>query len=713
MSSSTILIVDDEEVGREILGDLLQPYGYRLLYAANGYEALEQAHAHTPDLILLDVMMPGMNGFDVCQRLRATSATASVPIIMITALDDRTSRLRGMEVGADDFISKPVDRLELQVRVRTVTRLNRYRLLLDERNRYQQLIEISPDGVLIIDANGTIQLANATIARMLQLESESMLIGRNVIDVMLLEQIEPSVEVLPGLLNATDTRLDTILKRSNGSQVPVEVSAGQVLWDGKPSVQMLVRDITERQRLMHHLADREQRLQELVARLMMAQEEEHRRIAYELHDGLAQVAASAYQHLQTFAHQYTPDSLTAKQQLATMLELAQRVVKEAREVIAGLRPTVLDDFGLASALRLEVERLRSEGWDVMYEEATRLQKLPAHIETAFYRVAQEALTNIRKHARTQRARVLLRYDDRHVRLEVQDWGSGFDTASFAGSMGGEQIGLMGMQERMYLLNGTFEIGSQPGQGTRIVAEAPLPPSLGVATAPVSHESKPPVRPASSTHRIRILIADDHELTRAGLRMILANEPDIELVGEATNGREALEQCRDLKPDLALLDIRMPEMDGLQATHAIKRVSPRTSILIVTMHENPDYLIAAMRAGASGYLLKDTDQREMITAIRHVLRGESFLNTELTRRLLVQMATTASPPEAPPVETLTPRESEVVKLLAQGMTNREIAERLTISALTVKVHVQHIIAKLGVSDRTQAAVRALELGLLQA
>jgi DNA-binding NarL/FixJ family response regulator len=217
------------------------------------------------------------------------------------------------------------------------------------------------------------------------------------------------------------------------------------------------------------------------------------------------------------------------------------------------------------------------------------------------------------------------------------------------------------------------------------------------------------RRAGTAH---LVIADDHELARAGLRSMIGGEPGLEIVGEATNGREALELCRRYAPDLALLDMRMPEMDGLAATRAIKQECPRTAVIIVTMHENPDYLFEALKAGAAGYLLKDASQREVVTAVRRVLRGESLLNQDLATQLLRRLAGEASGSAVlRPPERLTPREHEVLRLLAQGQTNREIAKSLVVSVGTVKVHVEHIIAKLGVSDRTQAAVRAVELGLL--
>lgn len=224
-------------------------------------------------------------------------------------------------------------------------------------------------------------------------------------------------------------------------------------------------------------------------------------------------------------------------------------------------------------------------------------------------------------------------------------------------------------------------------------------------------SETPIHSARASDPSRLIIADDHELARAGLRSLLSGERGLELVGEATNGHEAVELCETLHPDLALIDVRMPEMDGLEATRKIKQVSPATSVIIVTMHESSDYLIAAMRGGAAGYLLKDTSRRELLSAVRSVLRGDSFLNTELTQRLLQHMAHETTNQAETMSERLTARELEVLNLLTQGKTNREIARLLVVSAGTIKVHVQHIIAKLGVSDRTQAAVRAIELGLV--
>jgi len=220
---------------------------------------------------------------------------------------------------------------------------------------------------------------------------------------------------------------------------------------------------------------------------------------------------------------------------------------------------------------------------------------------------------------------------------------------------------------------------------------------------------------------RVLIADDHRLVREGLKAVLATEPDLEVVGEARDGYEAIEACRRLEPDLVLMDVRMPRVDGLEATKKIKEALPRTSVVMVTMHENPDYLLEAVRAGAAGYILKDAGEERLIGALRRTLAGDSPLDQRLVMRLLRGLSGEEAIRPLPAAEArerrgplpggITPREREVLRLLAQGWTNPQIAQRLAISRGTVKMHVQNIIAKLGVSDRTQAAVRAIELGIV--
>jgi signal transduction histidine kinase len=238
----------------------------------------------------------------------------------------------------------------------------------------------------------------------------------------------------------------------------------------------------ENARLYREVGDREQRLQDALRQLLLAQEEERRRVAYELHDGLAQVAAATHLSLQTFASQYRPRAQQTRQQLEKSVDLARRVVREARQVIAGLRPTTLDDFGLERALRLHMHDLESDGLTVEYEAQLGPDRLPGPIETVLYRIAQEALTNVRKHADTPRATVTLCRHNGRVELEVVDQGGGFTVAPAVEDRPGHHIGLVSMRERAALVGGTCVIESEPGLGTRVVVAIPLPSTPRVGGA---------------------------------------------------------------------------------------------------------------------------------------------------------------------------------------------------------------------------------------
>ncbi len=211
-----------------------------------------------------------------------------------------------------------------------------------------------------------------------------------------------------------------------------------------------------------------------------------------------------------------------------------------------------------------------------------------------------------------------------------------------------------------------------------------------------------------TETIRVLIADDHAVVREGLRGLITSEPGMEIVGEAADGVEAVAKARSMKPDVILLDLVMPRMGGLEAIGEITGENPEARILVLTSFSEDDKVFPAIKAGALGYLLKDSSPQELLQAIREVYRGESSLHPTIARKLIRELS---QPSELPPTEEpLTGREVEVLRLVAQGLANQEIAEKLVISARTVRNHVSNILDKLHLANRTQAALYALREGL---
>jgi DNA-binding NarL/FixJ family response regulator len=212
--------------------------------------------------------------------------------------------------------------------------------------------------------------------------------------------------------------------------------------------------------------------------------------------------------------------------------------------------------------------------------------------------------------------------------------------------------------------------------------------------------------------IRVLLVDDHALARTGLRMVLDAEPDIEVVGEAANGRQAVHGVGRLQPDVVLMDVRMPELDGIAATREI--AGGPTRVLILTTFDLDEYVYDALAAGASGFLLKDVGPEQLTEGIRVVASGDALLAPTVTRRLIDELVAARRRPAPPPaeLESLTPREREVLELVAQGLSNVEIAELLVVEETTVKTHVSRLLAKLDLRDRVQAVIFAYESGLVE-
>ncbi len=220
---------------------------------------------------------------------------------------------------------------------------------------------------------------------------------------------------------------------------------------------------------------------------------------------------------------------------------------------------------------------------------------------------------------------------------------------------------------------------------------------------------------NSLKKIKVLIVDDHQVVREGLSAVLRTKEDVQVVGEVRNGQEAVEKARELKPDVILMDISMPVMDGVEATRIIKNENPEIGVVVLTMHEEEEFIFELVKAGATGYLLKDSDSSQILKAIRSIYGGESLIHPSIATKILAefsQLSGNKGKRSKKAQQELTAREIEILQQVAEGKTNKEIASELNLSEKTIKNHVRNIFHKLHVYDRTQAAFHALRKGLIK-
>ena len=375
--------------------------------------------------------------------------------------------------------------------------------------------------------------------------------------------------------------------------------------------------------------------------------------------------------------------------------LARAGLEEARRAVGALH-----DADLPGPDRLEqltAEFSRDSSIEATLEVTGTPHRLDSQRSLTLFRVAQEALTNSRKHAQPQRIELQLAYEPDGTRLVVQDHcrqqilSIGKATARPAGGAR-PGYGLTGMRERAELIGGRLE-ASPAGDGFRVEL----------------------VDPGVSGETITVVIVDDQRVVREGLSMVLGLMPDVEIVGSASDGEEALALVKRLAPQVVLMDLRMPRLDGVEATHQITERHPNTKVVVLTTYADDHSVIQALRAGACGFLTKDATGQQIRDALGAAVRGEAAIDPAVQHHLVNSIARTAPLRWTPPDQSrlpdgLTPREAEVLALVSEGLSNAEIAQRLVVTETTVKSHINHLYTKTGARDRAQAVAYAYRNGL---
>ena len=450
-----------------------------------------------------------------------------------------------------------------------------------------------------------------------------------------------------------------------------------LLGDSIGSRRAYVREIEEK-------AERLERGREADARRAAA--EEQARIARELHDVVAHALSVIVIQAAAADDVFEVDPARVREPIRAIETAARAALGDLRRVLGVLHEEASYD-PLPGLGRLDslVEQVRATGLAVSLEIQGAPRPLPAAVDLSAYRIVQEALTNTLKHASAEHASVRVAYGN-ELALEVRDDGSGT----------GDSVARRQRADRHARARGHARRQRRRPRCAR-----------GRLCGDGAH----PVGGAVMT--TRVLIADDQALVRSGFRLIVETRDDLEVVGEAENGEEAVRLVAELAPDVVLMDVRMPVLDGIEATRRIVASDSSARILVLTTFDLDEYVYAAIRAGASGFLLKDVRPSDLVDAIRLIAVGNALLGPTVTERLLERFADGAGKSEAvAAVAALTAREREILRLLAGGLSNAELAELLVLGETTVKTHVSSILRKLGVRDRVQAVIVAFDAGLVR-
>jgi two-component system, NarL family, sensor kinase len=497
---------------------------------------------------------------------------------------------------------------------------------------YRVLVESINDGAATLDASGMVLYANNRFAEILDLPVEK-LIGAS------LESCLPVSQ---------HTKLRELIararKRSHGLELTLNGFAGRsklVRFTIKPlkgvvhKICVVATELTELVEANEALKSNEESLRQLSARLLQLQDEERRHIARDLHDVTGQKLAFQCMALSGILakHSQNMDSET-QQSLSESLHLNKEVSAEIRTLSYLLHPPLLDELGLSSAARWYAAGFtKRTGIPIDVDVPTELKRLSPDAEVAIFRVLQESLTNVHRYANTSKARLSIHSTVDEIHLEVQDFGKGIQGAKSKSAQQSIErlgIGIQGMTERIRQLGGRLEITSSADRGTLVSATIPLSaPRVAISSqAPSSNAASPMFiqpedsGPPQANHRKRILIADDHAMLRRGVRNTLQTEPDLEICGEAVDGQDTVDKVKELRPDLVILDINMPMLNGLAAVRQILRHRPETKVVVFSVHNSDQTVHEISAAGAHGFISKGKDAQELLRVVRDVLKEKT-------------------------------------------------------------------------------------------
>lgn len=456
-----ILVVDDGPKNIKLLRAILEPAGYAVCDAADGTTALQLAQAAVPSLILLDLMMPGMDGFAVCRQLKAMESTREIPVIVVTGRDDVEAESSCFALGAADYMTKPISLPVVLARIKMHLALDSQRRSLE--GMFRDVMEFAPDAIILSDAQDCIMRINRRAERMFGYRREK-LIGQPV------RMLVPHHPAVGSSLTCM---------RHDGSEFPADINHSPLQTPYGEWTMAVVRDVTERHKADLALAQYRQQLRALVAQNEAVREEEHKHLAREVHDELGQILTALRMDLSLLDMRFGAIDPALNAKVVDMKGLLDRAIQGVRNVVANLRPTAID-MGLIPALQnLCTEFAQHAGLECVFQTRLDTLELNETRTVAVFRIVQESLTNTMRYARATRVSVTLGRAGDALGVEVQDNGQGFDLAAVSPA---KSFGLLGMRERAIALGGHVDIVSAPGQGVVVALTIPLQATATEAAA---------------------------------------------------------------------------------------------------------------------------------------------------------------------------------------------------------------------------------------
>jgi two-component system invasion response regulator UvrY len=477
--------------------------------------------------------------------------------------------------------------------------------------------------------------------------------------------------------------------------------------NGRPAMLGTFMDITERKQSEETLVRSESQLRLLSQRILEVQEEERARIARELHDQLGQELVALKIEAVVLKEELAK-SPRLRERARGVLDLIDRLDTTAHRIAVSIRPEILDKLGLVKAIQWYAEDFeRRSGISCPVEAPNDELVLPKAVSTCAYRILQEALVNVWKHSRASQAKVKVTSGHGVVNISVSDNGVGMDLGRLSE---GTSLGLLGMRERASLVGGKITIRRNRGGGLRVAAHLPLSVAQAGtgATAELASAQTAASKPWTKS-AIRVLLVDDHSLVRAGLRRVLEQAPDIRIIAEACDGREAVDKYQEVSPDMVVMDISMPELDGMEASKRILSLYPLARILMLTRFHEEQYAIRTLKAGCLGYLTKGSSTQQLHHAVRAVARGKRFLSEEGQDVVNLQLLSSQSGFGL--LESLSDRELQVLCLLAQGQELKGVAADLELSVKTVETYRSRVLHKLHLRNDVEICQFAIQHGLI--